>query len=101
MNLSPVSKLTVVVEQILEERLTRQLMELGAKGYSAYEVRGSGLPGQTGADFEQATLKIESLMPPEVADKALELLAKEYFPHYSVIAYVESVQVVRGSRYGK
>lgn len=102
MTTSPVKKLTVVVEAVLEDRLTRELLSMGMKGYTAYEVRGHGLPGgATGDDFENATLKIESLMTADVADRALEHLAKEYFPHYSVIAYVEEVQVVRGSRYGK
>lgn len=102
MTTHPVKKLTIVVESILEERLTRELQAVGMKGYTAYEVRGQGLPGgATAADFENATLKLETLIPADVADKALEHLAREYFPHYSVIAYVEEVQVVRGSRYGK
>ena len=102
MTTHPIKKLTIVIESILEDRLTRELLALGMKGYTASQVRGQGLPGgPTAEDFENATLKLETLITPDIADKALEHLAREYFPHYAVIAYVEEVQVVRGSRYGK
>jgi nitrogen regulatory protein P-II 2 len=34
-----------------------------------------------------------------VADRVLAHVAKHYFPNYAVIAYVGTVEVVRGEKY--
>jgi hypothetical protein len=30
----------------------------------------------------------------------LEVLAREYFPHYAVVAWIADVEVVRGGKFG-
>ena len=36
---------------------------------------------------------------PGVADRILTHLAERYFEHYAVIAFVETVEVMRGEKY--
>ncbi len=89
---------TVIAEAVLEERLVRALLSLGAKGYTLSEVRGSGARGVR-AGGPEVNVKIETVVSPEVADRILAHLAERYFTHYAVIAYVETVAVVRGEKY--
>lgn len=44
-------------------------------------------------------VKIETIVTPETADLILPRVAREYFTHYAVIAYVSDVHVVRGEKY--
>lgn len=76
----------------------RALLGLGAKGYTLSEVRGSGARGVR-AGQPDVNVKIEAVVSPEVADRILAHLAEHYFAHYAVIAYVETVAVVRGEKY--
>lgn len=89
---------TIIAEAVLEERLVRALLSLGAKGYTLSEVRGSGARGVRAGELD-VNVKIEAVVSPEVADRILAHLAERYFAHYAVIAYVETVAVVRGEKY--
>ena len=44
-------------------------------------------------------MRIETIVPPDVADRIVEHVAKSYFADYEVIAYLSDVQVVRGEKY--
>ena len=44
-------------------------------------------------------VKIETLVSPETAARILERLAERYFAHFAVVAYLVSVEVVRGDKY--
>jgi nitrogen regulatory protein PII len=89
---------TIVAEAVLEERLARALLSLGAKGYTLSEVRGRGARGVRAGEPD-VNVKIEAVVTPEVADRILAHLAERYFADYAVIAYVETVTVVRGEKY--
>lgn len=95
----PLKELTIIAEAVLEDRLLREVRELGARGYTLGEVRGEGSRGIRAAEWEGKSIKVEMLVSPEVADRILEHVAKEYFQHYAVVAYVLDVQVIRGEKY--
>lgn len=95
----PLKELTIIAEAVLEDRLLREVRELGARGYTLSEVRGEGSRGVRAAEWEGKSIKVEMLISPEVADRILEHVAKEYFQHYAVVAYVLDVQVIRGEKY--
>lgn len=95
----PLKELTIIAEAVLEDRLLREMRELGARGYTLSEVRGEGTRGIRAAEWEGKSIKVEMLISPEAADRILEHVAKEYFPHYAVVAYVLDVQVIRGEKY--
>jgi nitrogen regulatory protein P-II 2 len=99
MHTIPLKLLTIIGESVLEDRLVRFLRDHGARGYTAYDVRGEGSRGVRSAHPDERNVKITTVVSPQVADAILEALAREYFPFYAVIAYVEEVHVVRGEKY--
>jgi len=90
---------TIIAEDGLEARLLRELKALGAKGYTVSNVRGVGLHTDRTNEFEGENILIKTLVSKEAADKILEKLAADYFDRYSIIAYLETVEVVRGDRF--
>jgi nitrogen regulatory protein PII len=95
----PLKKVTIVAEAFLEERILRAIREGGARGYTLAEVRGEGSRGVRASDWEGKNVRVEALVPPEVAERILAHVAEVYFPHFAVVAWVEDVVVVRGDKY--
>lgn len=90
---------TIVAERILQDRLTRTLDELGAKGYTLTQATGRGSRGVRASEWEGPDTRIETLVSPEVATVIMEHIAERYFEHYAVIVYVQDADVVRGDKY--
>ncbi len=99
MELTTVKLVTIISEAILEERILHDLRQLGARGYTVGAVRGEGTRGVHASEWEGKSLRIETLVAPEVAESILQHLAATYFPHFAVIAYMTDVQVVRGEKF--
>jgi len=99
MHTVPLRKVTIVAEGLLEDKLVRELRELGARGFTISETRGQGTRGIRAIDWEGRNVRIESIVSPEVADALLAHVADHYFEFYAVIAWVEDVEVVRGDKY--
>lgn len=99
MHTTRLKKVTIIAEAVLEDRLLRDVRQLGARGYTLAEVRGEGSRGVRASEWEGKNLQIDVLVSAEVADRILERLAEHYFPVFAVVAYVSDVEVVRGDRY--
>lgn len=92
-------RVTIVAESLLERRLLEELGQLGSHGYTVFEVRGSGSRGVRASEWEGKNIQIETIVTDEVADRILEHVAEHYFRDYAVIAYLDTVEVVRGDKY--
>lgn len=90
---------TIIAEAVLNDRIIRELKGMGAKGYTITQVRGEGSRGVRASDWEGQNVKIETLVSAVVADNILQHLADHYFTLYAVVAYVQTVEVVRGDKY--
>jgi nitrogen regulatory protein P-II 2 len=99
MNTTKLRKVTIIAEAVLEDRLLREVRELGSRGYTLTSVSGEGSRGVRASEWEGKNVQIEVLVSTEVADRLLDHLAANYFEHYAVVAYVVEVEVVRGDRY--
>jgi nitrogen regulatory protein PII len=99
MNTTKLRKVTIISEAVLEDRLLREVRELGSRGYTLTAVSGEGSRGVRASEWEGKNVQIEVLVSAEVADRLLDHLAANYFEHYAVVAYVVEVEVVRGERY--
>jgi nitrogen regulatory protein P-II 2 len=93
------SKVTIVAEAFLEERILREIRERGARGFTLTEARGEGSRGVRASEWEGRNVRIETLVSPEAAELILAHVAEAYFPHFAVVAWVEAVEVVRGDKY--
>lgn len=90
---------TIVTERILEDRLLRTLLDLGAKGYTLTQATGKGSRGVRASEWEGPDTKIEALVSPDVAERIVDHVADVFFEHYAVIVYVQDAAVVRGEKY--
>ena len=91
--------LTVVCEGALESRLIKDLMALGAKGYTVTDAHGAGPRNQRNADLEGGNIRLEVVTDQVTLEKIIERLQADYFPNYAVSVWVADVEVLRQERY--
>ncbi|MFO0911393.1 MAG: hypothetical protein U0795_00425 [Pirellulales bacterium] len=99
MQLTTLVRLTIVTESVLRERLTREIMQSGATGYTVWPAEGEGSRHFRSGDSPGDNICLETIVSSDVAQRMLAHLAAEYFPHYAMIAYGTDVHVVRGDKY--
>jgi nitrogen regulatory protein P-II 2 len=51
------------------------------------------------SDWEGENVRIETVVPPRVADAVFAHLREHYFPYYAIFAYTTDVAVERPERY--
>ena len=90
---------TVVAEAVLEHRLIRDMVAAGAHGWTVCDARGQGSRGVRADEFEGSNVRLETLVSASVADRFLEVLARDYFPSYAVVAWTTPSKVVRPAKY--
>ena len=90
---------TIIAETVLEESLCREILELGATGYTVTETHGRGTKGIRTGQVPGESVRIEALVSQEAADAIVAHLRERYFEDYAVIAWLEEVEAVRGSKY--
>jgi nitrogen regulatory protein P-II 2 len=100
MNTHPMKLVTIVCEAYAREAVTKLLRESGAHGYTLFDVEGEGAQGQRLADIREfANIQIEVIVPPEVAERLLTRLQKDFFPRYAMIAFESDVRVLRPHKF--
>ncbi|MEM6327938.1 MAG: transcriptional regulator [Bacteroidota bacterium] len=90
---------TIVAERTVRDRLLNTIHRLGATGHTMQEVQGEGTRGLSGATWERPSVKIETIVTEEIAERIADHVAERYFQHHSVIVYLQDVEVLRGSKY--
>ncbi|HEY8600845.1 MAG TPA: hypothetical protein VIL85_20580 [Thermomicrobiales bacterium] len=83
--------ITIVVEELLAERLVRDLQRAGMTGYTRGDVRGEGRR-HLRDPWEGNNVRIESLVTAEVAERMLARLTADYLPHYAIVAWTSEVR---------
>jgi nitrogen regulatory protein P-II 2 len=91
--------LTIVVEASLEQRIAKDLIAQGAKGFTVSSAHGQGPKNQRVGDLEGGNVKIESVVSEAILPGLLETLEQKYFEHYACTLWISDVQVLRGERY--
>lgn len=99
MHTTPYRLVTVIAERSVRDRLLEAIHALGATGHTIHDVHGEGSRGANVAQHDRPSVKIETIVAAEVAERIVDHVASTYFEHYAVIAYVQDVSVVRGSKY--
>ena len=98
-NIITLKLVTIVAERILEDRLLRKILDLGAKGYTLTQAAGKGSRGVRASEWEGPDTKIETLVSKDVAENIIDHIADTFFEHYAVIVYVQDAAVIRGDKY--
>jgi nitrogen regulatory protein PII len=91
--------LTVVAEQVLAERLCRAIMTNGVTGYTVSSAKGRGSRDKRSTNRGGDNVRIEVVATEAAAERLMHMLVHEWFPHYAVIAWISTVEVVRGEKY--
>lgn len=99
MNTYTLTLLTIVAEAILKDRLIHEIRHAGAKGFTISDVSGEGSRQRRVSELLGDNIKIEVIAKREIADIILTVLHKDFFPRYSVVAFISDVQVVREDKY--
>jgi len=95
----PLTLLTVIAESVLKERLIQDVRDAGAKGFTITDADGEGCRQRRVGEILGANIRLETIVSNEVADRLLQLLSTEYFERYAVIAFLSTVNVIRGEKY--
>ncbi|MDX2130001.1 MAG: hypothetical protein SFU91_13290 [Chloroherpetonaceae bacterium] len=90
---------TIIADEVLEERLIEEIQELGAKGYTIQAARGGSQTGERISEWEGENIRLEVLASEEVAEKILNHLSKTYLNKYSMITYITAAEVLRGNKF--
>jgi nitrogen regulatory protein P-II 2 len=93
------TKVTIITEGILREKMVELIRKHGATGYTLTKVEGEGSRGVRASDWEGRNICVETLVTAEVADIVLEELNTTFFEDYSVIAWLSEVNVLRGDKF--
>lgn len=90
---------TIVAERVLEDRLTKEILDMGATGYTVTHTRGKGSRGMRTGDIPGQGVRIETLVSDALAERLLEHASRAWFPHYAVVVWEAPVRVARGDKY--
>lgn len=91
---------TIIAEALVRERIEKLLVDAGAHGFTVFNVEGQGAGGRRTGDIgEYANVQIEAVVPPDVAERLLARLEKDYFQRYGLIVYESDVRVVRPKKF--
>jgi nitrogen regulatory protein P-II 2 len=99
MNLVSLKLITIIVEDELEDRIVRELKDLGATGYTVCKARGEGTHRARISEWEGENVRIETIVSDAVAEKIIAQLAGRYFDKYGVVVYVSTVEVLRAAKF--
>lgn len=100
MRTHPMKLVTIIIEALAREPLSRLLQEENARGFTLFEVEGLGAKGSRVADIaEFANVQVEVVVPPDVADRILERVHREFFPRFACIAFESDVRVLRPEKF--
>lgn len=90
---------TIVAEAVVEHRLVRDVEAAGSHGWTVCDARGRGSRGVRADEFEGSNIRLETLVSAAVADEILQVLARDYFARYAVVAWTTPASVVRPDKY--
>ncbi len=91
--------LTLIAEEALASSIEKEIVLLGAKGYTASPVSGKGLTDVRNNPWEGENIKIETIVSEEACKKILDHIQKKYFDRYALIAFYHPVNVVRTNHF--
>ncbi|MFM7038734.1 MAG: SulP family inorganic anion transporter [Planctomycetaceae bacterium] len=94
--LTPVRRLTIVIEESLAPELIDSIVRLGISGYTEIPCRGSGRTGLKNSSLPPVDCtRIEVIAVPELCDQIVDFLRTTVIPKHHLTMCVETVEVIR------
>ena len=94
--LTPARRLTLVTDPVLAAKLTKEIIRMGATGYTETPCFGAGrrlVSTEDATPLEQ--IRVEVIMPTKVCDQVLDYLRVNVIPQHQLTVCVETVEVPR------
>ncbi|MDP2433041.1 MAG: transcriptional regulator [Pseudomonadota bacterium] len=86
--------LTILTEEVLEDILIKEIMALGAKGYTISEARGRGTHGlRTGKWSAGGNIRIEVIGDAALCGRIVERLHANYERDYGLLMFTSAVEI--------
>lgn len=100
MNKHPKKLLVIIAEAALEKQLEHDVKQLGAQGYTIYDVRGAGHTGERQGDWEaDRTIEMKIVCDSQVADNIARHVLASYGQDFGLTLFFADVAVVRAEKY--
>ena len=95
-------KLAVIIsEAALEDSLAKDVMRIGAHGYTVCDVRGQGSHGpRSGLWSADRSIRMEVLCDEATATAIVEHVERTYFRNFAMVVFVADVGVLRPDKFG-
>lgn len=90
---------TIITEGLLKDQIVSLLKQHQVTGYTVSRTDGEGSRGVQASHWEGPNMKLETITTPQVADAIIDGIAEKYFDHYSVVAWLSDVSVLRGEKF--
>lgn len=90
---------TIISEPVIEKKLVEDVKACGAKGHSIAQVHGEGVTGNRSLELIGPSIRLETVVDDETADRILEMLDREYLHRYAVVVWVTPTKVARPDRF--
>lgn len=92
---------TIVTEALIEEHVLKDILRLGAFGYTVTEARGKGNRGTREANWEltSSNVRIEVVCEEKVAEAIAAHLQEHYYRNYGMILFMSDVEVLRSKKF--
>jgi len=92
--------ITVVTESALELTLRDDFKKFGIKGYTIWDVRGSGQSGERDASWDESkNIRIEAICDETTAQDLARYLKETYYSNYAMVLFLYPVQVLRAEKF--
>ena len=90
----------IIAEGALEKVLVKEILALGAHGYTVTDVRGGGRHGPREAAWEaDRNISIEVICDETVAGRIAERVQQKYMANYATTLYVGDIGVLRPEKF--
>lgn len=98
----PCKLVVIISEASIEETLERDVMKLGAHGYTVADVRGQGKHGARNALWAaDRSIRMEVLCDEATAGAILVHIEQHYFRNFAMVSFVADVGVLRPEKFSQ
>jgi nitrogen regulatory protein P-II 2 len=96
----PRKLVVIITEAAIEQMIARDVLALGAHGYTICDVRGSGAHGTRGADWEaDRNIRVEVICEAPVAEKIAAAMREKYTANYAMSLFIADIGVLRPDKF--
>jgi len=100
MTTHPRKLVVIITEGALENALSRELIALGAHGYTICDVRGRGSRGAREAAWEaDRNIRFEVICDETVAEAIASAMREKYYDDYAMTLFVADIGVLRPQKF--